>query len=112
MLRRFRRQPISFVMDDLGVRRLRRGQVLEEVRWDDLAEVQIVTTPRGPGHDDVFWLLGGRDGRGVCVPSEHIPPGFVDRLQRLPDFDDRAVIEAMGSTGGGQFHCWPAQPRS
>jgi hypothetical protein len=31
---------------------------------------------------------------------------LLERLQRLPDFDNGKVIEAMGSTGNARFVCW------
>ncbi len=50
--------------DDTGVRRVSPEGGVEEVRWDDLTEVRIVTTDEGPFGKDVYWLLAGSDGRG------------------------------------------------
>ena len=92
--------------DEEGVvRRLPDGGS-ERVRWEDLREVVIVTTDEGPFVDDVFWMLVGDHG-GCAVPSES--PGFealMGRLQRLPGFDNDAVIRAMMSTENASFVCW------
>ena len=92
--------------DEEGVvRRLPDGGS-ERVRWEDLREVVIVTTDEGPFVDDVFWMLVGDHG-GCAVPSEST--GFealMGRLQRLPGFDNDAVIRAMMSTDNASFVCW------
>lgn len=96
-------------LDDKGVtRHLATGQD-ERVLWKDLAEVQIVTTGEGPYVDDVFFLLVGRDGSGCSVPqSEPVSDQLLERLQKLPGFDNRKVIEAMSHMGDGKFLCWKA----
>jgi hypothetical protein len=99
-------------MDDLGVRRFRNGQVIEEITWDDLTEVTVVTTSDGPAVDDVFFLLLSANGSGVAVPSERLPVGFIARLQTLPGFDNAMLIEAMGSHAEAQFPLWPPVPQS
>ena len=88
--------------------RFRPDGVQESVRWDDLAEVGIITTDEGPWFEDVFWLLIGSDGKSGCA----VPQGaegmdlLLEALQKLPGFDNRAVIEAMGSTSNARFVCW------
>ena len=78
----------------------------EVVRWDDLAEVSIVTTDDGPFTDDVFWVLSGSSS-GCLVPSEAQGiKALLSRLQELPGFDNEAVIRAMGSTSNATFVCW------
>jgi hypothetical protein len=91
--------------DERVVRRLPDGKE-ESVRWDDLQEVQIITTDEGPFVDDVFWLLLGSSG-GCVVPSEtEGTEALLDRLQQLPGFDNEAVIRAMGTTSNDRFLCW------
>ena len=104
-----RREPAvpAITIDDLGVRRRLGDGKIEAVAWKDLVEVEIVTTDEGPFVDDVFFLLVGTDGSGCCVPQG--APGsepLLDRLQRLPDFDNGKVIEAMGCAENGRFVCW------
>ena len=102
----WRREPERVAIDEDGVRRFKGDRVVEAVSWSDLASVAIRTTSGGPFGEDVYWLLVGRDGRGVAVPQGTAPEGLLDRLQALPDFDSSAVIEAMGSTSYRLFHCW------
>jgi hypothetical protein len=104
--RKARPAPCVFI-DDLVVRRELGGGAIEEVAWEDLVEVQIVTTDEGPFVDDVFFLLVGRDGSGVCVPQG--APGsetLLDRLQKLPSFDNGEVIRAMVCSENARFVCW------
>jgi len=94
-------------IDDRVVRRELGDGKIEEVAWEDLVEVQIVTTDEGPFVDDVFFLLAGRDGTGVCVPQG--APGsepLLDRLQHLPNFDNDQVIQAMMCSQNARFVCW------
>lgn len=93
-------------MDDMGVRRLHGEKIVESVEWSHLTSVAIRTTSGGPFGEDVYWLLMSDDQRGVAVPQGIAPDGLLDRLRALPDFDDAAVIAAMGSTSHRLFHCW------
>lgn len=94
------------VFDDTGVTCRRSDGTEEHVDWASLEAVEIVTTSGGPWVDDVFWVLRAGD-RGCVVPSESesIAP-LIERLQRLPGFDNRALIEAMGSVDDASFLCW------
>jgi hypothetical protein len=70
--------------------------MVETVQWSDLQAVITMTTDQGPLLDDVFWVLVGKDS-GCVVPSEaEGMNNLLVRLQRLPGFDNRKVIEAMG----------------
>ena len=93
--------------DATGVRRVTPDGFVEEVLWDDLLEVRIVTTAEGPFNEDVFWLLVGADGNnGVAVPGSAATDDLLDRLQALLGFDNEQMILAMGSTDEAQFICW------
>lgn len=86
-------------------RSLANGRV-ETVRWEDLERVEILTTDEGPLADDIIWLLIGKEG-GCAVPSETDGmDALLARLQRLPGFDNEAVIRAMGCTSHARFVCW------
>ena len=96
-------RPETVSFDDAQVVRTLSDGRTESIRWRDLREVQIVTTDQGPFVDDVFWLLIGEDG-GCLVPSQaEGMSALLERLGELPDFDHRAVIEAMGSTDNNRF---------
>jgi hypothetical protein len=99
----------------LGVRRrfgprLRKKRE-ENVLWDELTRVEILTTDEGPCADAFFFLLVGRDGGGVAVSNElAVKHGLVAILQRrLSGLDDKAIIEASGSTQVRRFVVWQKQ---
>jgi hypothetical protein len=94
-------------VDDHGVSRdLGNGKV-EQVAWDDLLEAAIITTSDGPFVDDVFFVLVGQNGTGCVVPQEAPEsPALLERLQRLPGFDNEALIRAMRCTDDAKFICW------
>jgi hypothetical protein len=106
----FRResQPERIIISDESVTRYRADGVQESVRWDELVEVGIVTTDEGPWFEDVFWILIGEEGKGGCAIGQGIPGAdrLLDTLQKLPGFDDEAVIKAMSSTSNDRFVCW------
>ena len=84
----------------------RPGGQKESVRWDALEEVLLMTTDQGPLEPDVFWVLSGGE-TGVVVPQGATGErALLERLQQLPGFDSRPVIEAMGCTDNRQFSCW------
>ena len=104
----FRPKKAVVTMDEAGVRRELSNGTVEHVTWAELARVEILTTDEGPFCEDFFWLLFGREG-GVLVSGEDAQAiGLLDRLQKLPDFDNIAVIEASGSTDNARFLCWQA----
>ena len=101
------RAVVSF--DDESVTCRRSNGLLEVVRWSDLKMVFIETTDAGPAVDDVFWVLAGFES-GCVVPSETEGMNLLmERLQRLPNFDNHAVIQAMSSTENRTFLCWQRQ---
>ena len=100
-------QRVSFEVDERGVRRLVDGGVVEQVAWDELVGVDIVTTDQGPYAEDVFFVLHGKDGNGAVVPQEiAVAERLLERLQKLPGFDNGKVIEAMGCSENARFVCW------
>ena len=96
----------DITFDDTGVRRVSPEGGVEEVRWDDLTEVRIVTTDEGPFGEDVYWLLAGSEETGIAVPGSAVIDDLLDRLQGLPGFDNEQMIQAMTSTDNAQFRCW------
>ncbi len=94
------------VVDDAGVTVTGEAGVAT-VAWTDLAAVSIRTTDTGPFEDDLHWELHRRDGGVVTVGSETEGIGaLIERLQRLPGFDNEAVIAASSSTQNAVFPCW------
>lgn len=105
------RPPTSVTeIDEQGVRRMYAGKLLEGVRWDDLVKVSIMTTDEGPFVEDFFWLLQAADGSGAAIGQEQASEiDLLGRLQRLPRFDNVAVIEASGCCENREFVCWEGE---
>jgi hypothetical protein len=87
---------------------------METIAWNDIDEISIVTTDEGPWADDVFWLFLSRDRSRGCVVSNYAD-GFKEllpQIQRLPGFDNHAVISAMGSAVNQRFIVWKSPTES
>jgi len=101
---------------DLGVTRRfgpRLGKKKEErVSWQDLTKVEILTTDAGPSSEDLFFILHGRDGKGVAVSNDlAVKHGLVATLQeRLAGLDNKAIIEASTTTEVRRFLVWEKIP--
>lgn len=80
---------------------------VEAVAWSELAAVTIRTSGAGPFEDDLHWRLHRRDGMFVAVGSgaEGVA-ALLERLQRIPGFDNEAVIAASSSAVDAEFQCW------
>ena len=96
------------IFDSEQITRILQNGKTESVRWNDLQEVGILTNDRGPWTDDLFWILAGKDKESGCIiPSEAVDlKELLSRLQQLPNFDNKTVIEAMGTTSNAKFICW------
>jgi len=95
---------VSF--DDESLICRRPGGVVETLRWADLQLIFIETTDGGPAVDDVFWVLGSGES-GLVLPSEaEGMSALLQRFQRLPNFDNNAVIAAMSCAERRTFICW------
>lgn len=83
----------------------------ERITWDDLQAVIVETTDAGPFAPDVFWILIGNSPASGCL----IPQGatgdvaLLERLQKLPGFDNGAFTEAMACAENEKFICWKRQ---
>lgn len=93
-------------VDAAGVRLLG-GPRVATIDWADLAAVSIRTTDAGPFEDDLHWELQHRDGSVLIVGSETEGIGtLMEHLQRLPGFDNEAVVAASTSTQDALYRCW------
>lgn len=93
---------------DESITHIRHDGKTETLRWDQLEEVGILTTSDGPHADDVFWVLlgpGRTSGCGIASSATGMD-ALLARLQRLPGFDNEAVVRAMGSATNARFVCW------
>jgi hypothetical protein len=88
----------------------RPGGKVERVAFAELRAVIIETNDSGPWGADVWWILvGSGPGSGCVYPGGATgEQEALTALQRLPGFDNRKLIEAMGSTSNARFVCWQA----
>jgi hypothetical protein len=84
--------------------------VIERLPVRDLREVAIETNTSGPWGADVWWLLTGTapDARCAYPGGATGEQTMLQWLQKLPGFDEKAVINAMGCTSNARFVCWRA----
>ncbi|MGA9771217.1 MAG: hypothetical protein WBV94_19440 [Blastocatellia bacterium] len=78
----------------------------ESVTWDELKAVVVHTTSEGPFTMDVFWLLAGEESGCFIPQGAKGEAALLERMQKLPGFDNEAFIEAMSSTEDDTFLCW------
>jgi hypothetical protein len=105
---RLRRREVETVqVDDVGILRVE-GSIREEIRWEAVTEIKIITTNAGPYGEDVFFVLTGTGGKGCLVPhAAAVRTKLLEALQvRFPNLDDAAVIAAMGCTSNNTFLLW------
>lgn len=102
-----KRQHETVQVDDSGVLRVE-GDVREQIAWDAIEEVRIVTTDGGPYQEDVFFVLADARGNGCLITHEAAErTKLLEELQkRFPGVDDSMVIKAMGSTSNNSFVIW------
>ena len=80
----------------------------EEVRWDELVEVEVLTTAVGVHKDDgVVFVLSGEGERGCLVPSRlAVEHGVIEQLHALPGFNGRRMVAAMEQPPPSRTTCW------
>jgi len=95
-------------VDDEGVARTLADGRIEEVRWDELVEVEVLTTKIGIHKEDgVVLVLAGEEERGALVPSRlAVEHGVIERLHALPGFDGRRLVAAMEQPPPSRTTCW------
>jgi hypothetical protein len=101
-----RLKPDCVSFDDTTIIRTLPNGKTETVQWDDLQEVGIITTNEGPFQEDVYWILTGSKGGCAVSGGAQGMKELLERLQKLPRFDNETVIRAMGSTRNDKFQCW------
>lgn len=78
----------------------------ESLAWSDLREVEIVTTEDGPWGCDWYWVLHGAES-GLAIPQGATGEmALLERLQRLPGFDNESVLRAGSRPECRRVRCW------
>lgn len=94
-------------VDEVGVLRID-GDVKEQVSWQEVTEIKIITTDQGPYREDVFFVLVGHGDRACLVPQDAaVRTQLLEEMQkRFPGLNNEMVIKAMGSTSDNTFVIW------
>ncbi len=84
------------------------GEKTRRMFWNDLCAIVIETTDEGPWMEDVYFMLFSDDleksfGIPQCAEGSQ---ELLEKLMQLPNFNEEAVIKAMGSTVNQSFLCW------
>jgi len=82
------------------------------MKWNELQQIVIQTTPWGPWAEDVLFVLIDRQGNRLVIPQEAKGSSqLFERLQQLDGFDNEAAVAAFGCTDNQTFHCWESRQR-
>lgn len=98
-------------VNEAGVLRVD-GTTRQEVRWEDVSEIRIVSSNAGPWREDLFYTLDGVDGAACVVPYEAaLRTGLLEVLQRrFPELDQGAYHDALQSGARRHFVLWRKSP--
>lgn len=98
---------VNLEVDRWGVKRWLADGRYEEVSWDELHEVRLVTLPKGPWDDRLRFVLDGGGERGCIVPFE-VAEGsdLLASLGALSGFDHRRLAEALDGVRTGSHVLW------
>jgi len=99
---------VKIIFDDSTITAQYGNGERRSIAWSALTKVGITTTDEGPMVDDVFWGLHSGERVEVVYPCEaHGAHELLGAMQaRLKDFDNEALIRAMGSTSNHRFVVW------
>jgi hypothetical protein len=98
---------VAFDVDRNGVRRELADGRQEEVRWDEVQEVRVITLPRGPWGERVRIVLDGGGERGCIVPWDVAEDGGLPKeIHRLKGFDLQRLFAAVEVGKPGNEVLW------
>jgi len=96
--------------DDLAVTCHDADGNTQQVTWDNLTSIEIVTTDAGPFVEDVFWVLHSTTESCIVPQDAEGCQQFSERLGRLPNFDHDAEIRAICCASNARFVIWQRAP--
>lgn len=98
---------VKLEVDAWGVKRWLADGRYEEVAWDELQEVRLITLPKGPWGERLRLVLDGGGERGCIVPFDVAEDSDLPAaLARLAGFDHRRLAEALESIRTGSQVLW------
>lgn len=109
--RTLRSATVELVVDERGVRRGLADGREEAVDWDEVREVDVVRTTKGPhGAAGGMVVLYGDETRGCIVPLDRAESsGLLEMVTRLPELDVRRLSAALtGPRGTHEVWVHPA----
>jgi hypothetical protein len=106
-----RKNPVV-MFDELQVECLSPEGTTQRITWAEIRAVAVETNDQGLWIEDVYFLLFSNSKDQFCaIPQcSERSQELVARLQQLPDFNNKALIEAMGCTFNHFFLCWEKRP--
>lgn len=78
----------------------------EQIKWNDIEEIAIITTDEGPFLPDVWLILTGKT-KGCSLPLG--APKFDDvynAISKFEGFNFEEFIKSMGSAENKRFELW------
>ena len=100
-------ETVKLDVDRWGVKRWLADGRYEEVSWEELREVRLITLPKGPWGDRMRFVLDGGGERGCIVPFD-VAEGtdLLVSLGALSGFDHRGLAAALDSIRTGSQVLW------
>jgi hypothetical protein len=97
---------IELAVDEFGVHRELADGREERIEWNEISEVEVLRTRRGP-HADAGGLviLWGDENSGCLVPIDRAEP-VLEMLPRLPGLNGQALTEALLATPEARTVVW------
>jgi hypothetical protein len=95
-------------VDEFGTRREMADGREEQVDWNELTEVEVLTAATEPykANGGVVILAGDAE-HGCLVPIDSVgSSGLVERLAVLPGFDVNLFVEALQKKPPSRTTCW------
>ena len=105
--------PARLVIDEEGVQRMYANMELDGIQWEEMVKVQVSPEAdrRVVREDDFyFYLVDGRDE--ICLVPNGYALELLPRLQRLPGFDNEALVAVATGDIQEATTVWEGQPGS
>lgn len=93
--------------DGAGIQNAIPGGTVVSMEWREVETIAIETNDSGPWGADFWWVLEGGGRRfGFPLGASGYEAASRALMERYPDLDVEAMIEALGSASNRRFVCW------